>query len=237
MAKDNPAIGMRLYRQVAERVVGMIEAQGFKPGTRLPPERELAGTLGVARSTLREAMIALEIAGRVAIRTGSGIYVANTAPVQPADLGAGPLELLDARELIEGEIAARAAVAMDAGQLIAIEGSIEAMALANGRATHRTADRAFHVGLAATTRIEPLVRIVDDLWSQMFSPIFERMGALTGLFGDPQDTALAHHRAILDALAARDPDLSRKRMQAHLIDVRRVLLRAPIATRTPRGDG
>jgi DNA-binding GntR family transcriptional regulator len=87
------------------------------------------------------------------------------------------------------------------------------------------------VALARATRIDPLVRIVDDLWSQMFSPIFERMGALTGLFGARQDSALAHHRAILDALAARDGDLCRARMHAHLIDVRRTLLRAPVAER------
>jgi len=60
----------------------------------------------------------------------------------------------------------------------------------------------------------------------MFSPMFERMGALTGLFGDPQDTALEHHRLSLDALAARDADLCRRRMQAYSIDVCRVLLRA-----------
>ena len=136
-------------------------------------------------------MIALEIAERVAIRTGSGIYVTGAEPRQASDLGAGPLELLDARELIEGEIAARAALAIDAAGLLTIEATIEAMATAQGRDTHRAADRAFHVTLAATIRIAPLERIVDDLWSQMFSPMFARMGALTGLFDDPDDRALS----------------------------------------------
>ncbi|MDB2408025.1 FCD domain-containing protein, partial [Jannaschia sp.] len=148
------------------------------------------------------------------------------APASP-DLGAGPLELLDARELIEGEIAARAALAIDATALLAIEATVDAMADAEGRDNHRDADRAFHMALAEATRIDPLVRIVDDLWTQMFSPLFERMGVLTGLFGDPDDAALAHHRSILDALASRDAELSRKRMHLHLVDVRRTLLRAP----------
>jgi DNA-binding FadR family transcriptional regulator len=226
VAKDVPETGFRLYRQVADQISRIIIDESMTPGTRLPPEREFSARLNVARSTLREAMIALEIAGQVRIRTGSGIYVTEAGAGAGDDLGAGPLELLDARELIEGEIAARAAMSIDANRLLVIEASIEAMAAAHGRDTHRDADRAFHIALAEATRIEPLVRVVDSLWSQMFSPIFERMGALTGLFGDSQDTALEHHRLILDALAARDADLCRKRMQAHLIDVRRVLLRA-----------
>lgn len=223
-------LGYRLYREVAGQITQIIVNEALKPGTRLPPERELATRLNIARSTLREAMIALEIAGQVNIRTGSGIYVTKAGAISGDDLGAGPLELLDARELIESEIAARAATSIDANHLMAIEASIGAMASAHGKETHRDADRAFHITLAEATRIEPLVRIVDGLWSQMFSPIFERMGSLTGLFGDSQDTALEHHRLILDALAARDAELCRRRMQAHLIDVRRVLLRASAFT-------
>jgi GntR family transcriptional repressor for pyruvate dehydrogenase complex len=237
MTKDMPGGGLRLYREVADRITDMILSERLEIGTRLPPERQLANRFGVARSTVREALIALEIAERVAIRTGSGIYVTGTEPRQPSDLGAGPLELLDARELIEGEIAARAALAIDAAGLQTIEASIEAMANARGRDTHRDADRAFHVTLAAAIRIAPLERIVDDLWSQMFSPMFERMGALTGLFDDPDDRALQHHRAILDALTARDPDLSRSRMRAHLVDVRRILLRPPGKDPASRREG
>lgn len=225
MTKEIPGGGLRLYRDVADRITDMILSERLEIGMRLPPERQLAHRFGVARSTVREALIALEIAERVAIRTGSGIYVTGTEPRHSPDLGAGPLELLDARELIESEIAARAALAIDATGLRTIEATIEAMARAQGRDTHRAADRAFHVTLAATVRIAPLERIVDDLWSQMFSPMFARMGALTGLFDDPDDRALQHHRAILDAIATRDPDLSRNHMRAHLIDVRRILLR------------
>ncbi|WP_187428611.1 Putative L-lactate dehydrogenase operon regulatory protein [Roseobacter fucihabitans] len=226
MDKKSPEPGFRLYRKVADQIAGIIAQEALLPGTRLPSERVLSDRLKVARSTVREAMIALEIAGQVSIRTGSGIYVDQPGVTTDTDLGAGPLELLDARELIECEIAARAAASIDATQLMAMEISIEAMAAAHGRGTHREADHAFHIALAKATRIEPLVGIIDRLWSQMFSPMFERMGALTGLFGEPQDTALEHHRLILDALVARDADLSRQRMKAHLVEVRRVLLRA-----------
>ena len=68
----------RLYRQIAGQIVALIDSGEFSEGSRLPPERELAGLLGVSRTSVREAIIALEIAGRVEVRVGTGIFV--TAP-------------------------------------------------------------------------------------------------------------------------------------------------------------
>src|SRR5260221_14229814 len=64
----------RLYRQIADQIQELIRSGEFLPGSRLPPERTLAVQLGVSRPSLREAMIALEIAGAVTVQTGSGIY-------------------------------------------------------------------------------------------------------------------------------------------------------------------
>ena len=60
----------RLYRQIAGQIVALIDGGEFSAGSRLPPERELAGLLGVSRTSVREAIIALEIAGRVEVRVG-----------------------------------------------------------------------------------------------------------------------------------------------------------------------
>src|SRR5262249_12275012 len=67
----------RLYRQIADQIVGLIESGEFPAGSRLPPERELAALLGVSRTSVREAIIALEISGRVEVRVGTGIFVTN----------------------------------------------------------------------------------------------------------------------------------------------------------------
>ena len=75
----------RLYQQVADQIRSVIEASRLAPGTRLPPERELALQLGVSRPSLREGLIALEIEGIVETRMGSGVYVC-TAPCAPAAL-------------------------------------------------------------------------------------------------------------------------------------------------------
>ena len=64
----------RLYLEVAGQIETLIRSGEIKPGERLPSERDLAASFEVSRPTIREAMIALEIAGLVEIRTGSGIY-------------------------------------------------------------------------------------------------------------------------------------------------------------------
>src|SRR5512140_1002382 len=107
---------LRLYRQIAGQIAGLIQRGEFRAGTRLPAERELASLLGVSRTSVREAIISLEIAGLVDVRVGTGIFVRDASLVRPAaspapgpDEGPGPFELLSARAVIEGETAALAA--------------------------------------------------------------------------------------------------------------------------------
>jgi len=69
----------RLYQQLAVHITDFIEAQGLAPGDRLPPERELAVELGVSRATLAQALVALEMQGRVAVRHGDGAVVLDPA--------------------------------------------------------------------------------------------------------------------------------------------------------------
>src|SRR5258707_9736532 len=69
----------RLYEQVAGQVTELVARGEFKPGDRLPPERDLAKVLGVSRPTVREAMIALEMAGPGLGRDGAGTLVTPQA--------------------------------------------------------------------------------------------------------------------------------------------------------------
>ena len=97
----------RQYRDVARDIQDIIRSEALAAGDRLPPERGLSDRLGVSRSLVREALILLEIEGVVEVRKGSGIYISDT----PLGTGAqvrddiGPFELLQARQLIESEVA------------------------------------------------------------------------------------------------------------------------------------
>src|ERR1700704_1923429 len=122
----------RLYRQVADQLRALIDSGEYAGGSRLPTERDLAEQLKVSRPTVREALIALEVEGRVRIRVGSGIYVAEpTAAASLLSVSAvieGPFELLRAREFIEGAIAEQAARVAKPEDIARIDASLEAMA-------------------------------------------------------------------------------------------------------------
>src|ERR1700679_1263002 len=70
-----PVETRRLYLQIADKLRALIDQQQLAPNARLPSERELAQTLGVSRPSVREALVALELEGRVEIRMGSGVYI------------------------------------------------------------------------------------------------------------------------------------------------------------------
>ncbi|HET8728887.1 MAG TPA: FadR/GntR family transcriptional regulator [Alphaproteobacteria bacterium] len=217
----------RLYQQVADQLGALIRNGEYLPGARLPPERDLARQLGVSRPVVREAMVALELAGLVEVRTGSGTYVQERGKARPpGDSGPGPFELLGARRLIEGEIAALAAREAAADALDAVRDAVGRLerGIAAG-ADSRADDRLFHARIAAATGNGVLTAIVEDLWDGMFQPLFEALSHHAGLPEHDRMT-LADHRAILDRLEARDPSGARAAMHAHLDHVAAILARA-----------
>lgn len=211
----------RLYRQIAEQIRSLIRSGEFTTGSRLPPERDLARQLGVSRPSVREALIALEVEGLVDVRIGSGIYVLGvareTAPA--ADGGepaAGPFELLRARYVIEGECAALAAKSVKKGQLAAIEETLEQMqAQMQGERQPLDADRLFHLRIAEATGNGALVAVVKMLWDERTGPLYQQ---LEHHYDSPElwVAAIAEHRAIVKAIAERNPDGARSAMQRHL---------------------
>jgi DNA-binding FadR family transcriptional regulator len=122
----------RLYRQISDQLRSLIVAGEFPVGSRLPAERDLAVQLGVSRPSLREALIALEVQGYIEVHMGSGIYVCKPPAVRAKapDISReeGPLELIRARALLEGEVAATAARVGRKPQFDAIADAIKTMA-------------------------------------------------------------------------------------------------------------
>lgn len=222
-----PISSRRLYQQVAERIKLQIYSGAMTEGDRLPAEKELAQQLGVSRPIVREALIALEIAGLVEIRTGSGSYIRESNKVIPPmlDVGPSPIELLHARLLIEGEVAAEAAVQANEQDLAAIEATVDDMRRIMDAGDHaHVADQNFHVLIATASRNRVLADLVSSLWQGMFSPIFYKLSERTGLLTN-QSNAYAEHKAILAALQTHDPIGARAAMRCHLKSVEKVLMK------------
>ena len=209
----------RLYRQIAEQLRALIVAGEYAPGTRLPPERDLAQQLGVSRPSVREALIALEVEGYVDIRIGSGIYARQPdainvgAALQQDD---GPLELTRARAVIEPQIAALAARNITAAQLLGVRAAIEQME-AEAAAGHIPieGDRLFHVRVAEAAGNGVLVSVVRQLFDGRSSPLFSKLAA----YFENRDSwaaAIAEHRRVLAALQAGDAAAAAKAMKGHM---------------------
>ncbi|CAL8472863.1 FadR/GntR family transcriptional regulator [Caballeronia sp. S22] len=215
-----PAETRRLYLQIADKLRGLIEQQDFAPNGRLPSERELALTLGVSRPSVREALVALELEGRVEIRMGSGVYIvatpANKPPTTEAELGESPIEIMTARSVIEGAIAASVAPFAKPKELKALRTVYETMAreVGNGQVP-MAADRAFHIAIAQMTGNDVLVRTVGSLYDERHSPL---SSTLRGHFEGEETwaAALGEHREILEALEARDAIQVQAAMQRHM---------------------
>lgn len=209
----------RLYRQVADQLRSLIDSGEYAVGSRLPTERELAEQLKVSRPTVREALIALEVEGRLRIRVGSGIYViepAGAAVPVPAAVIEGPFELLRAREFLESAIAEQAARVAKKDDIAHIDASLVAMEnVAHPGEASMIHDRAFHVAIAGSLGNAVLVRVVGDLFDQRLNPYFAQ---LAHYFENPRTwhAALDEHRAVRDAIAAHNPGAARDAMRNHL---------------------
>ncbi|MBA2964755.1 MULTISPECIES: FadR/GntR family transcriptional regulator [Ramlibacter] len=217
----------RLYRQIAEQLRSLIGKGEFDTGSRLPAERDLARQLGVSRPSVREALIALEVEGLVEVRIGSGVYVRppagarlNSKPPGHAATAAaaewGPLELMRARELVEGEVAALAARHARKAQIAAMAEALQQMrdAAAAG-IVPREGDGAFHSAIAAACGNGVLHDTVVSYWDARSGVLFERM---SDYFENAASwsAAIGEHEQVLEAIRQHDDNAARAAMQHHL---------------------
>ena len=217
----------RLYQKVANSLAREIGAGKFAPGQRLPAERDLAQRFDVSRPTIREAIIALEIGGLVEVRSGSGVYVrADAAAGDMGELDIGPFELIEARTLLEGEIAALAAELATEEQLDKLEAILEDMEKENREGiTGELADREFHLSIARSTNNSAIVSALEHLWDVRYhSPLCVRM--MNQVRASGMRPIIDEHRAIVDAIRTRNPATARAAMRNHLSHVTRGILAA-----------
>ncbi len=163
------------------------------------------------------------MSGLVEVRVGTGIFVTgpdSASGRNGVDSGPGPFELLDARRLVEGEIAALAARNGKPQDFEAIRKCVLQMEQqVDDFAAREAADREFHLRIAKATGNSSLELVVEGLWDQRA----ELWGRLQQHF-HTHDLALQtirDHAAILKAIVARDADAARAAMHRHISRVAR----------------
>ena len=220
-ARGSARRSKRRYLQIADQLAESIRTDDLRRGDRLPSERELASRFDVSRQTVREALVALEVAGIVEIRLGSGVYVHSTAGAdeQPDYEDApGPLEIIEARRIFEAEAAALAAERIGNEELQQLKGRLRLMNRAAESGDTRQAeehDRRFHLAIAEASRNSAIVSTIDYLWrlrsqSEISRSFHERARARGS------KPSVDEHDRILKALVQRSPEAAREAMRTHI---------------------
>ena len=228
MTSTLPVAPLRSFEVVARQIASMVQAS-YRIGQRLPAERELAKTFGVSRPTIREAILSLAMSGMLQVRSNSGAYVIgrHELPDVHALEGAGPFENLEARQMIEPQIAALASHRASKTTIVQLADALAMMRWehAQGREAD-TSDHRFHVILAEATGNSALVLICDSLWrAQSDSRIWQEIHAHMRM-EDYRSVWLKDHEAIFEAVSAGNARKASAAMTRHLGNIRDALMEA-----------
>jgi GntR family transcriptional repressor for pyruvate dehydrogenase complex len=219
-----PVRSQTAFEETVERLGTAIKLGLLAPGAQLPAERELCARLGIARSTLRQALTALSQSGHVFATRGRGGGTFVSDPLPPSDPPSAQMlarwrETCDRRLAVELGVAVLAAERATRDDLDALDDVAEALEDAlEDFAAYRQADIRLHVGLAEATRSAPLVRAMT-----------EAQGSMTDLIAyiahPPQvlSSSNAQHRRLLAAVRERDAMRAVRVMTEHLQGTEHIL--------------
>lgn len=221
----------RLYQKVAAELKNRIASQLYEVGKRLPAERLIAEEMNVSRTVVREAIIMLEVEGYVEVRKGSGIHVISNQQrhLVTSDYShdfdtAGPFELLQARQLIESNIAEFAATQVNKQDIMRLM-EIQEHARQEDRFRDSEWDLKFHVQVAQATQNSALAIIVEKMWSQrLHNPYWIKLHE--HIDEKSIESWCEEHDLILKALIRRDPHAAKLAMWQHLENTKLMLFRA-----------
>lgn len=230
-----------LSEKIAAQILLLIKERRLNPGEKLPPERELAATLQVSRTALREAFRALSMIGAIDSRQGDGTYVTALEPELLFDhldyvvaLSESTYEnLFEARRVLETGIIMDAARRISDAEIAALEQVLRGMEdLDPGRyAGFLEADLEFHELIVKAAR--------NPIYQSPYFTSIRRLGRISRLSSEPvpglQDQSLPDHRRIVAALRTRDPEQARAAMLEHLEHVADLLHRLNPAGGQPAG--
>lgn len=201
----------RLFWQIVEKIESLIDSGTYQAGARLPPERVLAETFEVSRPTIREAIIALEVRGRVEVKTSSGVYVLHQDNHDVNDIKVSPFELTQARALIEGEAAALAASTISEDEIEQLQVTLDDMKAGK---KPEEADKEFHRIISTATRNTALSKAIDDLWFLKKSNV-DIINAYDEVCSQSNERRFEEHTEIFNALKVGDSAAARLSMHNH----------------------
>jgi DNA-binding FadR family transcriptional regulator len=211
------------FEETVERLGTAIRLGLLAPGTQLPPERELAEQLGIARSTLRQALTTLVQSGHLVVHRGrtGGTFVADTPPLTEGAHGRLPdswHDTWDARVAVEAGAAVLAAERADPAAIARLDEIVALMAEPADFTAYRRADMQFHIAIAEAARSPRLVQSMTEVQAAV--------SELIALIPHPEtvlDHANDEHARIVLALARGDAARAVMLVRRHLMGTEHIL--------------
>lgn len=213
----------------------LMEVEAPAPGDRLPTERRLADMIGCSRETLRTALATLESEGIIWRHVGQGTFRGRSPVGQPVRdkillEATTPIDLMDARCLLEPSVASAAANRCEKDDIDHLRRRVLEGRTARDRAACERADDAFHQSVAQVTRNPVLIALLHHfsntrcrvVWQREWDRTYRRVGVdeFRQLHSD-------QHHAIVEAIARRDGPAAHREMVQHLHSVRQAMCATP----------
>lgn len=229
----------KIYEEIIEQIKQLILDGHLKPGDKLPSERNLVDSFKVSRSSIREALSALEMMGLVEVRTGEGAYIRR---LQANSMNTSfhwllslerecVLELLEVRRMIEVqavEYATKRATDQELQQLERVLDSMKLNLHIQG-SPWEEADHQFHYTIAKATHNSITIRLMDTISDHLQYLIrISRSKLYEGKY--TPELLYQEHVDIFEAIAERDSLKAKENMLKHLTGVEEVILDVFIQT-------
>ncbi len=224
----------KVYIKIVEQIRDLIKEGKLKPGDKLPPEQELAKQFGTSRPSVREAMSALEILGIAERKVGKGNFIKDNNlssvfyehEILELEQEESPFELLEARKVVETEIAGLASKKCSSEDIANIELSLNNMKEALGNIPKMMEiDREFHINIAKAAHNNLLFSVMLNLCDLLKERLWVNMKKKTWNLPGYPEKYLKEHAAIVEAIKNRDEKSARKAMYFHLSGVGKDMLK------------
>ncbi|MDK2794592.1 MAG: GntR family transcriptional regulator, transcriptional repressor for pyruvate dehydrogenase complex [Caldanaerobacter sp.] len=216
--KKNPTITEAIIEQIKEKIV----RGELKPGQQLPSERILAESFSVGRSSVREAIRALQYMGILEVRSGEGTFLTENLSILSDRFKTSYIvqrysliELIEARKIIEGETVYLATKRSNEEEKESLrEVFEEAIKAEEDVEVFLEADFAFHKKIAEMSNnsvLEEFFTAIRELTLKENLEVIKKEGQI--------QRAIAFHREILNCILIGNPELAKKKMLEHLSDI------------------
>lgn len=218
-----PVKNTKVYEQVIEQIKEMIVSGQLKKGDRLPPERDLVEQLQVSRTSIREAIRALQIIGLVECRQGGGNFIKESfenSLFEPLSImfvlqNSRPEEILELRKIVEVGTAMLAAEKIEESELKEIEVILEQMKRSSDEELNAKLDKELHYKIAYASKNFLVVSILSAVSSLVDSFIKDARNMILKQ-KENKEVLIEHHEKLYKALLAHDKNKAAEVMRKHL---------------------